>query len=206
MYFGKKGCGKSTTATKLCWQHIKKGWKVYSNFDIPYARKINVDDIGVFQFPENSLLLIDEAGLCFDSRDFKNFKKSWLYFFKMQRHYKVKVILWSQTFDVDKKLRDLCDYMYLSVNKFGFLTYSKRIYKTIKIIEANEMSESRIADSLKVESLFWFWCGSRQITFLPKWVKHFNSFDCEEFDAIPYDLNCNVDDKFVKKYRLTDNL
>ena len=208
IYFGKKGCGKSTTAVKLAWQHMKKGWHVYSNFTIPGALKIDTADIGKIDLPENSLLLVDEAGIFFDNRNYKQFNSDLVYFFKMQRHYKIKVILFSQAFDIDKKLRDLTDYMYLSVNKFGFITYHKKILKTIKVIEASEYGESKLADSYYFDSLFWFWCGSRGITFIPKYVKYFDSFEVKKLpykDSFRYSTD-NLPRRIIKKYRIDNNI
>ena len=34
-------------------------------------------------------------------------------FFRYQRHHKLTIYMFSQSFDVDKKLRDLCDELYL---------------------------------------------------------------------------------------------
>lgn len=47
--------------------------------------------------------------MIWDNRGFKNFPTEVRDYFKLQRHYKHVVILASQTFDVDKKIRDLAD-------------------------------------------------------------------------------------------------
>ena len=58
MVFGKKGSGKSTYLTKLAMQHYRKGWQIYSNFPIPCAHIFNPADLGHFNIPERSLVII----------------------------------------------------------------------------------------------------------------------------------------------------
>jgi len=175
MIFGKKGCGKTTYLTKLAYQHYKDGWTVFSTEDIPYAHKISYDVIGQYWFPERSCILIDEVGMIWDNRDFKNFKSSVRDWFKYQRHNKCKVYLFSQTFDIDKKLRDLTDSMYLLKNVGRVFSYGKKICKSIVLNNSTAEAPSNIAENLEFEPLILFWMGTRTLTFIPKWSKSFNS-------------------------------
>lgn len=86
MVFGKKGAGKTTLLTKLCFRYLKRGWKVYSTEPIPGAYLIEPSDIGYKKIPPRSVLLIDEIGLIWHSRDFKSFPKEVRRWFKYQRH------------------------------------------------------------------------------------------------------------------------
>lgn len=176
--FAKKGAGKSTLLTKLAIQHINNGWSVYSTERIPGCYLIDYKDIGYFEFPEHSCVLIDEVGMIWDNRNFKSFPSEVRDWFKLQRHRKVKVYLASQSFDVDKKIRDLADDMFLLQKKFRVFSYGKRILKRLDIVEADgsQNSESRIVDQLKFDSLLFFWAGSRTLTFIPHWVPYFDSF------------------------------
>lgn len=180
--FAKKGQGKSTLLTKMAIQHLKKGWTVYSTDPIPGCYYVSVEDIGYFEFEPHSLLIIDEIGMIWDNRNFKNFPPAIRDWFKLQRHRQVKVICASQSFDVDKKIRDLADRMFLLEKKFRVFSYGKRILKVLDIVEAdgNTQSESRIVDQLKFDSLFFFWAGSRTLTFIPHWTKYFDSFAAPE--------------------------
>lgn len=175
----KKGGGKTTTLTKESLKHLRKAWKVYTTFPVPGCFSIDYSDVGPYEFPERSLVVIDEVGMVWDNRDFEHFAKEVRDWFKLQRHRKVKVIMASQDFDVDKKIRKLCDEMYLLVNVFRVFSYAKRIVRRIDIVEANGSagSESRIVDQLQYESFLLFWLGSRKLTFIPNWVKYFDSFD-----------------------------
>lgn len=178
--FAKKGQGKSTLLTKMALQHLKRGWDVYSTEPIPGCHLIAPEDIGYFEFPWHSLVVIDEIGMIWDNRNFKSFKPEVRDWFKLQRHRKIKVICASQSFDVDKKIRDLADDMFLLQKKFRVFSYGKRILKILDITEATGDSESRIVDNLKFDSLFWFWAGSRTLTFIPAWTKYFNTFSAPE--------------------------
>ncbi len=190
MIFGKKGCGKSTTICKLALQYRKKGWTVYSTERTPDSYYIEPSQIGYVRLKPHSVLLVDEVGMIWDNRDFKNFKKEVRDWFKLQRHAKIRVYLFSQTFDIDKKLRDLTDEMYLVTNVARVFSYGKKISKKIVINKSTADSPSNLSENLEFESLFWFWCGSRTLTFIPRYVKYFDSFKLQElkeceFEYIP---------------------
>lgn len=184
MIFGKKGSGKSTYLVKLALDYMKKGYLVYTNMVdmmIPGVRKFKEDDLGTFVPEEKSVILWDEAGMKFDNRQFKNFPVEKRDFFKLQRHYKVIVYLASQSFDIDKKLRDLTDKMYL-VNNVG-IVYSliRPIKKSVTLTESTSDAESRIAENLKFEWLF-----SWKFVKLTKYSRYFESFVVPEKPKLPY--------------------
>lgn len=89
LFFGLPGCGKITWLTKLALDAVRKGkyQYVYTNvhLNIPGVTIIDNECIGQFEL-ENCLLLIDEATLFADSRDFKNFPKGRLEYFLEHRH------------------------------------------------------------------------------------------------------------------------
>jgi hypothetical protein len=186
MIFGKKGSGKSTLLTKLAYQHIKHGWTVYSTVEIAGTYKFDIDDIGKRYIPPNSVLLIDEVGMIWDNRNFKTFKTEHRDYFKLQRHYKHKVILFSQTFDIDKKIRDLTDEMYLVVKRMRVFSYAKRINKQIVLHKSSAESPSRLDEDLVFDPLLLFWMGSRRFTYIPKYISFFNSFDIPDLDEKEY--------------------
>lgn len=197
MIFGKKGSGKSTLLTKLALEHQRLGWTVYCTEPITGTYKIDYTDIGYTQFPENSCILIDEVGMIWDNRNFKSFDSKVRDWFKLQRHYRCKVYLFSQTFDVDKKIRDLVDEMYLVEKKFRVFSYSKRILKKMVLNKSTADSPSRIDENLEFDSLFFFWCGSRKFTFIPKYIPYFDSFHAprlldKEFERIPLKMPVRV--------------
>lgn len=136
----------------------------------------------------NVLILIDEVGMIWDNRKFKTFSDSTRDWFKLQRHYKCKVYLFSQQFDIDKKIRDLCDDMWLVQSKFRVFSYGKRIIRKLDIIEAVGDSESRIVDQLKFDSILFAFLGSRSLTYIPFWVQLFDSFEAPELLSKDYEF------------------
>lgn len=223
MIFGKKGSGKSTILTKYAIQYIKKGWTVYSTEHIPgvyfiqpeYIGKFNLKDynykpidpddyrgikkllvklrLKFFPHKPKVLLLIDEVGIIYDNRNFKNFNTKVRDFFKLQRHYYVKCVMFSQTFDVDKKLRDLTDAMYLVKNVARVFCYGKKIRKYQNISnDSMDGSGGKIVDDYEFEPFILFFVGSRTLTYIPKYSKSFNSFLAPklpdiEFQCVTYD-------------------
>lgn len=222
MIFGKKGAGKTSLLVKLTYKHIKRGWTVYSTESIPGVRFVDYADIGKYYFPDVNfvpfdpadyrglvrifkqirhwifpyrpkvLLLIDEVGLVWNKRDFKNFKVEVRRWFKLQRHYHTKVYMFSQSFDVDLQLRELTDYMYLIRNFMRVFSYGKRIIKRPDLKESHEDGSCNIVDDLRFDSILLFWLGSRIFTYIPRWVKYFNSFVIDplpvrEYEEIPWD-------------------
>lgn len=184
-YFGNKGCGKSTMLCKQAQKHLKKGWFVYSTSYIAGTRLINPKDIGRYNFPPNSLLLIDEMGLLYNNRNYKSFPDEAREFFKLQRHYKVKVICCSQVWDIDKTVRQLCDKLFIMTNFGGFLSIARCIKRKLVVVQADGEHESRIADQLILLPLLLFWMGSREYTWIPKWQGYFDSFDVPERELMP---------------------
>lgn len=190
MIFGKKGSGKSTLLTKYALTYLQKGFTVYSTEKIPGVRLIAPEDIGYYELEEDSVLLVDEVGMIWDNRNFKNFSVEVRDWFKLQRHRRVRVFLFSQTFDVDKKIRDLTDEMYLVEKKFRVFSYAKRILKRTVLNKSSAEAPSKIDEDLVFDSLLLFWAGSRKFTFIPKYSKYYDSFvadplDRKEFPLVP---------------------
>ena len=128
---GRKGSGKSLYLAYLANRH--KGF-VYSNMGVglplcPFYWEDN--------YPAGSLLIIDEAGLVHDNRDFKNFPAEAIEFYKQHRKKQVSIILASQSVDVDKKIRQLLDYLIIA-KKFGFLIQLTTYSRMIKVAQSAE--------------------------------------------------------------------
>lgn len=177
MIFGKKGSGKNTLLTKLAIKYVKKGYHVYSDSEIFNTYKLSTDWIGKYDFPKNSVLMIEEAGITWDNRNFKTFSAEVRNFFKLQRHYNIIVYLASQSFDVDKKLRDLTDEMYLCTNYMGIFSIAKSINKRIAIHNASDNNDG---ESFLTETYSFGFPWEWKYTYIPRWVRFFNSFDAPE--------------------------
>lgn len=189
MVFGKKGSGKTTLMTKLCIKYRKKGWAVYCDRYIPGATHFETDDFGKIGFPPNSLILIDEVGLVWDNRDFKKFPKEVKEFFKYQRQYRCCVYLFSQAFDIDKKIRDLTDHLYVVSNFMNCFSIARRVTKKLVVVHADKSAqgESKIVDDYTIDPLIFFFAGSVKVTYIPHWARYFKSFDPPPLELLPDD-------------------
>ena len=182
--FGKKGAGKSTLMVRCMLRDLKRGWHVYTDIQdcvIPNVRIIKSFDLSNFAPEANSALYLDEVGIAFDNRSYKTFDSGLRDFFKLQRKYKCKVVMNSQSFDVDKKIRDVTDSMILQTAIGNVLTLSRPIKRTVTLCEATAQADSRIADNLKFESIFKW-----RVYFMPKYFKYFESFKAPERPALPF--------------------
>lgn len=171
IYFGVPGSGKTTFAAYLAKKRIKKRGKVYSNVNIKGTYEVEKSDIGNYMI-KDCLLLIDEAGLDYNNRNYKKFSDEETYFYKYHRHYNVDIAIFSQGYDdMDKKLRTLATRYYL-VKRSLFPGFIKRklITKTIGI----DKQTSQIIDKYSF-ALF----GSKYI-YCPKLWKMFNSCTYKE--------------------------
>lgn len=177
LIYGKKGCGKSTIAQKIIWHHWKRGWNVYCNIGdsrMKYCQEIDASKLWEQKIKEHSLIVIDEVNLLWDNREFKTFPKELGQWFRLQRHYKVKVILFSQTADADKKIRDLTDRVYLCRRFMDVLIYCIPYEKDIVYKEPEKAFDaSGFMDVYKKLSFGPFGC---MFCYLPKWIKTHDSF------------------------------
>lgn len=169
-YFGVPGSGKSTVATYFAMDYIKKGIKVYANFEIKGATLIEKKDININNLElHDCLLIIDEAGLDYDNRGFKNnFTPAELKLFKYHRHLNIDVMIFSQDYeDMDKKLRKLSTRLFiLKKSMIPFFIKRKLIYKKIDIDK----------DTKQIIDAYGFVLFSGFYIFMPKTWKNFDSF------------------------------
>lgn len=166
IYFGVPGSGKTTFAAYLAKKRLKKHKVVLSNVNIKGTYEINKSDIGQFMI-RNCLLLIDEAGIDYNNRNYKKFDDDSTYFFKYHRHYNVDIAIFSQDYeDMDKKLRKLATKYYIVKRSIlpGFIK-RKLISKRIDI----DKLTNQIIDKYSF-ALF----GTKYI-YCPKLWKMFNS-------------------------------
>lgn len=119
LFFGLPGAGKTTILCSLALKYSKsfKGnpyKNVYTNvrMSVPGVTYIDNECIGRYDLSD-SLLLIDEASLFADSRDYRNFDKEKLSFFLLHRHYRCDIYLFTQQWDgIDRKIRVITDKVY----------------------------------------------------------------------------------------------
>ncbi len=203
VYFGVPGSGKTTYAAwlvkqankeslviRLCrrfpcrftnWilrgKHWKRSFNVWSNVPISGAYQLDArQDIGRFQI-ENGKMVIDEAGVEFNNRNYKAFPPEAIKFFKYHRHYGVSVDVFSQSFDdMDITLRRLAQNFYV-VRKscIPFFICLKRIRRKVGIDDNTHQLCDYYSFGLPI-------LDTRRIFCPPLW-KLFNSYDFEELPS-----------------------
>lgn len=191
--FGKKGSGKSTHLSKMAYKSLIKGKTVYSTEDITIKYKnkeystihLEPRKIYTYKFPENSVILIDEVSLIWSNRDFAKMDKKVIEWFRYQRHYKVSCYLYSQSFDIDKKLRDLTDDFQL-VTKFARVwSISRHMVRKPVVVHPSADAPARIDDDIIEDGLLLAPFGGMSIAFIPYWAKLFDSFKKPVTDSSP---------------------
>lgn len=193
MIVGKKGSGKTTWMVQLIYKYLRRGWNVYANIDIPGVHYFDPKDIGKYTFPSGSVVLIDEANLFWDNRKWKDVAANLIEWFRYQRQYRVKLYMFSQTFDIDKKLRSLCDDLYLVKNVARVFCWCKRIRKWPDLKQAEGESEARIVDMIQYDTLWLAFFGSRHLVYIPKWAKYFKSYNPPPLPVIPSEYKWDPD-------------
>lgn len=135
LYTGTPGGGKSYHCTKVILEYLKRGKNVISNFPVAPQesgkfilmndKDLNVDYLLIYakinhiKGKENqTLIIIDEAQLKFNSRDWANKDRSgWCSFLTVHRHLGYEIILATQCADfIDKQIRGLVEYEYKHKN------------------------------------------------------------------------------------------
>lgn len=197
LIFGKQGSGKTTLLVKWMIRDLKRGYTVYTDIpdiQIKGVRQFDTLDLSNSVPPPKSAIYLDEVGLSFDSRKFKTFPDGLRDFFALHRHYKCKIVSASQSFDVDKKIRDRTHKLYLQTTICGVIGITRPILRSITLTEASSQGESRIADQLKFGSIF-----SWKFTWMPRYSRYFDSFAAPEKPDLPY-KECKVSARKQLRY------
>ncbi len=207
LIFAPKGEGKSTMLQKLATHYNEKGYNVYCKLGdcdlsfvvpidinlLPWLAEAYYDDnvrkkiiklrergyTGPEFIEPNSVILHDEINLDWDNRDFKSFPKPVQHYFRLQRQYKHIYIAFSQTYDCDKKIRDLADYLII-IRKYFRVYITGKAYRKKPVVVSPQNDNSRDTanltdDFVKQSWLFWY-RSSPFRAFLPHWVKKNRSY------------------------------
>lgn len=194
LYFGLPGCGKTTMLAKLAYDAVRGGRyaNVYTNVavNIPGVCLIDNDCIGQYEL-RDCLLLIDEATLFADSRDYKNFSKGRLSYFLEHRHRNADICLFTQQWDgVDRKIRTITDRVYYI--KKGLLL-GKWISKCYRIPYDIIIPDPKKAQGgEKLGEIIQGYCKPPLLVRLfakrvyrPKYYPFFDSWELDELPALP---------------------
>lgn len=208
VYFGNPGCGKTTLACREIQRVNKEYAATFANFGCKCATvdDVSLVDLGLWTFPPGSYIAIDEAGIEYNNRKFKSLSQDTIKWFKLHRHYRCDVSVWSQSWDdMDVTIRRLADRLYY-LRKIGPFTVSRRVYKRVTVDKQTE----QIIDGYRMVSMFWlilkplyylsfllFGLGfllklvcpfdEIQLIYRPRYYKYFDTHEAPEL-PIPFDL------------------
>ena len=191
---GKPSAGKTLTLVKIAHDAFLKGYHVFSTekYYIPIKvsrhEKVIMETVTIdakalyrYQFPPRSVVLLDEVGLIYNNRNWKKFderlKESW----KLYRHDRTTYWIASQNLDADKVLRDLVTQYWLLERKFRIFTIARRLRAKQQVVQPTADSPGTIQDGFVEDPKFMrpvF--GGMMITFIPKWVGCYDSYEIPE--------------------------
>lgn len=212
LIFAPKGEGKSTLLQKLAHHYYDLGYHIYckkGDCDLPFVTPIDVNLIpylaeayydesvrqriskikgytGPLCIEPNSVILHDEINIDWDNRDFKSFPKPVQHYFRLQRQYKHIYIGFSQTYDCDKKIRDLADYLII-IRKYFRVYITGKAYRKKPIVvspsDENGRETAAFTDDYVKQSWFWWYRSSPFRAWLPHWVKVNKSYRDQQDNA-----------------------
>lgn len=186
LYFGLPGSGKTTLLCKHALNASRGNvyQNIYSNTyqTVPGVTYIPNNLIGKVDL-SNCLLLIDEATLFADNRNYKNFSDVLTQFFMLHRHYKCDINLYTQQWDgVDKKIRVVTDRVYYVHKGFllgRWLTRAYRIPYGILIPSAKDTGSNKYGEIVQgyVKPPFYIRIFGERC-WRRKYYEYFDSFEC----------------------------
>ena len=208
MVIGKPGSGKSTMYAKLAHRYLSRGYHVYGTDPVTVyikdkktrkkvpvqVKAIKVDQLYRYQFPEDSVILVDEGGTVFHNRNFKNFDKRNVLFFKRYRHDKLIIWFWSQSFDIDLVIRNLVSQFWICDKYLRCWSVCRRLIMKPVVVHPSEEAPARICDDFVEDpKLLRPVLGGMMVTFIPHWVKMFDSFEIPENQLALRDIDLTDD-------------
>lgn len=213
LFFGLPGCGKTTMMAKIAHdtdvkiekdkKRLVRGKKplcpykmIYGNVplsNIKNYRKIDFDWLGRYDISE-ALVLIDEATIEVDSRDYKGFKKHTKEAMLLHRHYRIDICFFTQQWDgIDKKIRVITDrvyYLYKGVFTRKYFTRMYRVPYGIIIPDPKKDSSEKLGEIVQgyckpnfFVRLFSPWL------FRPLYYRYFDSWDKPLLPPLPAENN-----------------
>lgn len=189
MYFGSPGCGKTTTAVRNIIKNRDKGSyrRYYTNFDCEVATNISLENLGDWTLPSHSHLTIDESGIEYNNRKYKSLPQKTIEWFKLHRHYRVDVDLYSQSWeDTDITFRRLCD-NYWNVRKLGPFTLVRRVRRFVDVDDETKQIKDGYEMCHLIDNLLpW---RRNSFFFVPRWryYRYFDSYSVPDDVPVKHD-------------------
>lgn len=194
LYFGSPGSGKTTLAVRQIYKlRSRKRQKYdyyYANFTNSLCSSVSLSGLGTWTFPEHSYVVIDEAGIEYNNRNFKSFPKELISWLKLHRHFKCDVDFISQSWeDVDVTIRRLADELWY-IKRIGPFSIVRRVYKFVTVNEDTQ----QIQDGYKFAKLIKrflpppFHEKSFFLVFRPRYYRYFDTYSRPPVPARYQDL------------------
>lgn len=212
-FVGLPGAGKTYYVVKKALQALKKGVKVYSNFEIEldpthkaelYAdlqatmRNVYVNvmkdrdqwikaghDKHDF-WPRPVIIVVDEIGILCPARYWDSFSQNLRYYFKQTR--KIGINLWwtTQAFDdVDKSIRQITDFVW-NIRKLPFKFRLGRCYETAEFGKAKASILDTVWFRLKKDVWYFY---DTLTCIVPNESSSFSKFERQKADKTFYKQN-----------------
>lgn len=184
IFFGVPGSGKTTNAARIVLGNLKKGIKTYSNVPIKGAILYDQRSIGQYDISDGEMI-IDEAGIHYNNRKFKELPKEQIEWFKLSRHYGINnIYIFSQSYeDMDITLRRLADEIYvIKRTLIPFVFCQRRILVKVGIDkETHQIQDQYYFQFLGIKLYFgfhyWHMFDSWSAPVLPPLLWSYSSFD-----------------------------
>lgn len=189
IYFGVPGSGKTTNAARIVLQNLRKGIVTYSNVPIKGAIIYDPSQIGQVDISDGDMI-VDEAGIHYNSRLYKSMPKSQIEWFKLSRHYGIRNIhIFSQSYeDMDVTLRRLADQIFVVKRTLiPFVFCCRRIMVKVGIDkESHQIQDQYFFQFLGIKLYcgfhYWHMFDSWSAPELPPHKWYFSSFDSYTID------------------------
>lgn len=171
LILGPPGSGKSTFAAMLVSIANKAGIPAYCNYPVKGAYQIDVKTMTQYNL-HDSVLIIDEAGLSFNSRSHKNFSAEHYHWFATTRHRGTQIFIIVQSWKrIDLVLRELATEVILC-RKGLFSTTTWRSYcSDLKLVEDKEGRATEFEEVFSRIKWRFFWRP-----------KYYSMFDTKHLD------------------------
>lgn len=208
-YIGLPRCGKTTFACSLIKKALDEGRPVVANFNQSLCPVIDATQLGRFTPVRGSLVVLDEAGIDFNGRHFKDFSDYLIKWFKLHGHGGYTVVILSQFWDFDQTIKRIVEELWY-MKRLPFFTIHRKIIKRFDL-DSNSMGEPcfsyRWASFLRHILPFPFHQKGYGFTFRPLYYKYFNT---SEFPPLPlfhsvrgfdYDYRLSLRTRLRRKFK-----
>ena len=151
--------------------------------------KINLETVIIdpknlfrYQLPRGSVVLIEEIGICFNNRRYKEFSDDLVEYFKRYRHDHVTFWCASQSMDCDVTIRRIISRYWLVVKKFRVFSVMTKLVCTPRKVQPGPGSPATIEDDfIEDPKLMKPVTGGMRICFIPRWVNMFDSYNVPDY-------------------------